>query len=145
MTAVNAALRGKKKVDLFECARVDHTRPIEDIIRDLSSLVEEGLFSHIGMSECSAETLRRANAVHPITAVEIEVSPWSIEEETKKGKLRVNALERLNSDESILQFWQLHNSSTSLWQPTRESLFMTVTSSYRYMTDLASDLSAEVS
>lgn len=91
VTAVNAALRGKKKVDLFECARVDHTRPIEDVIRDLQSLVEEGLFSHIGMSECSAETLRRANAVYPITAVEIEVSPWSYEEETKKGKLRMDA------------------------------------------------------
>ena len=36
------------------------------------------------MSECSAETLRRAHAIHPIAAVEIEVSPWSIEEETKK-------------------------------------------------------------
>ncbi|MCF1196857.1 aldo/keto reductase, partial [Mangrovimonas futianensis] len=56
----------------------------EDITRDLQALVKEGLFDHIGMSECSAETLRRANAVYPITAVEIEVSPWSYEEETKK-------------------------------------------------------------
>ncbi|KAJ3538653.1 hypothetical protein NM688_g6487 [Phlebia brevispora] len=84
VTAINAALRGKKKVDLFECARVDHARPIEDIIRDLETLLKEGLFDHIGMSECKAETLRRANAVYPITMVEIEVSPWSIEEETKK-------------------------------------------------------------
>ncbi|KAF7790846.1 hypothetical protein EIP86_001803 [Pleurotus ostreatoroseus] len=84
LTAVNAALRGKKKVDLFECARVDSNRPIEDAIRDLVALIKEGLFDHIGMSECSAETLRRAHAVHPITAVEIEVSPWSYEEETKK-------------------------------------------------------------
>ena len=53
----------------------------------LSGLVKEGLFDHIGMSECSAATLRRAHAVHPITAVEIEVSMWSYEEETKKGKM----------------------------------------------------------
>lgn len=87
VTAVNAALRGTKRLDLFEPARVDVSRPIEDITRDLQALVKEGLFDHIGMSECSAETLRRANAVYPITAVEIEVSPWSYEEETKKGAL----------------------------------------------------------
>ena len=39
---------------------------------------------YLGLSECAAETLRRAHAVHPIAAVEIEVSPWSIEPETKK-------------------------------------------------------------
>ena len=84
VTAINAALRGTKRLDLFECARVDHNYPIEEIIGNLKALVEEGLFDHIGISECSAATLRRAHAVHPITAVEIEVSPWSIEEETKK-------------------------------------------------------------
>lgn len=84
--AVNEALRGTKRVDLFQCARVDPSRPIEEVIRDLQALIKEGLFDHIGMSECSAETLRRANAVYPITAVEIEVSPWSYEEETQKGK-----------------------------------------------------------
>ncbi|KAJ3540596.1 hypothetical protein NM688_g6206 [Phlebia brevispora] len=84
VTAVNAALRGFKRVDIFQCSRVDHTRQIEDIIRDLAALVKEGLIGNIGVSECSAETLRRANAVHPIAAVEIEVSPWSYEEETRK-------------------------------------------------------------
>ena len=83
---MNAALRGTKRLDLFQCSRVDPTRAIEDIIRDLAVLVKEGLVDHIGMSECKAETLRRANAVHPIAAVEIEVSPWSYEEETRKGK-----------------------------------------------------------
>jgi len=82
--AINAALRGTKKLDAFECARVDPKRPIEETIKDLAVLVKEGKFDHIGMSECSAATLRRANAVHPIAAVEIEVSPWSYEEETKK-------------------------------------------------------------
>ncbi len=90
LTTINAALRGKKRVDLFECARVDSNRPVEDVIRDLAALVKEGLFDHIGMSECSAETLRKAHAVYPITAVEIEVSPWSYEEETKKGQYIAN-------------------------------------------------------
>jgi len=82
--AINAALRGTKKLDLFESARVDPKYPIEDTIKVLAGLVKEGKFSHIGMSECNAETLKRAHAVHPIAVVEIEVSLWSYEEETKK-------------------------------------------------------------
>lgn len=81
---INAALRGTKKLDLFECARVDPKHPIEEVIKTLAGLIKEGKFDHIGMSECSAATLRKGHAVHPITAVEIEVSPWSYEEETKK-------------------------------------------------------------
>ena len=84
MNTINAALRGTKKLDLFECARVDPNYSVEHTIGVLSGLVKEGLFDHIGMSECSAESLRKGNAVHPITAVEIEVSPWAIEPETKK-------------------------------------------------------------
>ncbi|KZT67696.1 Aldo/keto reductase [Daedalea quercina L-15889] len=81
---INAALRGTKKMDLFECARVDPKVPIEESVKTLAGLIQEGKFDHIGLSECSAATLRRANAVHPIAAVEIEISPWSYEEETKK-------------------------------------------------------------
>jgi len=77
-------LRGKKRLDLFECARVDPTRPIEEAIGVLAKLVKEGKFDYIGMSECSAATLRRAHAVHPITAAEIEISLFSYEDETKK-------------------------------------------------------------
>lgn len=84
MNTINAALRGKKRLDLFECARIDRNYPIEDTIAVLRGFVQEGLFDHIGMSECSAETLRKGNSVHPIVAVEIEVSPWSMEGETKK-------------------------------------------------------------
>ncbi|KAI0086338.1 aldo/keto reductase [Irpex rosettiformis] len=80
----NEALRHKKHIDLFELARVDTSRPIEEAIRNLKTIIDEGLFDHIGLSEVNADTLRRANAVYPITAVEIEVSPWSMEEETKK-------------------------------------------------------------
>ena len=72
-------------MDLFEPARIPDNVPLEDMIKTLAELKNEGHFQHIGLSECSAATLRKAHAVHPITAVEIEVSLWSYEEETKKG------------------------------------------------------------
>jgi len=81
---INAKLEGTKRVDIFESARVDPAVPIEEAIKNMKILVNEGKFDHIGLSECSAETLRRANAVHPIASVEIEVSPWSYEDETRK-------------------------------------------------------------
>ena len=83
MTAINAALRGTKRLDLFECARVDTHYSVEHMVGVLAGLVKEGLFDHIGMSECSAASLRKGNAVHPIAAVEIEVNAWSMEPETK--------------------------------------------------------------
>ncbi|OBZ69027.1 Pyridoxal reductase [Grifola frondosa] len=81
---INATLRGTKKLDLFAPARVDPNVPVEESTKTLVEFVEEGKFDHIGLSECSAKTLRRANAVHPIAVAEIEVSLWSYEEETKK-------------------------------------------------------------
>lgn len=63
MDNINAALRGTKKLDLFESARVDPNVPIEDAIKTLVVLINEGKFNHIGLSECSAATLRRAHAV----------------------------------------------------------------------------------
>lgn len=83
VNAINAALRGKKRMDLFECARVDPNYSVEHTIGVLAGFVKEGLFDHIGMSECRAESLRRGHAVHPIAAVEIEVNAWSMEPETK--------------------------------------------------------------
>jgi pyridoxine 4-dehydrogenase len=56
----------------------------------LKALVEKGLFDHIGLSEVSAQTLKRAHAIYPISIVEIEVSPWSMEEETRKGRFPPN-------------------------------------------------------
>ena len=87
MQGIHNSLRGTKRLDLYQCARVDPDTPIEDVMQTLRGFVQEGLFDHIGMSECSAATLRKANAVHPIALVEIEVSPWSMEEETKKGEV----------------------------------------------------------
>ncbi|KAJ7640836.1 aldo/keto reductase [Mycena polygramma] len=84
MATVQRALGPHKKMDLYQPARVDHTRPIEETMVNLVVLLKEGHFSHIGLSECGAATLRRANAVYPVTAAEIEVSVWSYEAETKK-------------------------------------------------------------
>ncbi|KZT70009.1 Aldo/keto reductase [Daedalea quercina L-15889] len=84
VNACSGALRGTKKIDAFQPARIDHTRSIEEAVRNMVVLKEEGKFEHIGLSECKAETLRRAHAVHPLAVVEIEVSIWSYEEETRK-------------------------------------------------------------
>ncbi|KAG8894467.1 hypothetical protein FRB99_001248 [Tulasnella sp. 403] len=80
------ALDGKKKIDIFQpgrVGRVDPDYPIEDTIKELKALVDEGKFDHIGLSETKAETVRRAHAVHPIAVVEVEVSPWAYEQRTK--------------------------------------------------------------
>ncbi|XP_049370024.1 auxin-induced protein PCNT115-like [Solanum verrucosum] len=70
-------------IDLYYQHRIDTRVPIEITIRELKKLVEEGKIKHIGLSEASASTIRRAHAVHPITAVELEWSLWSrdVEEE----------------------------------------------------------------
>lgn len=70
-------LDGKKSLDIFECARVDPNTPIEDTVRALGLLVEEGKIRGIGLSEVKEETIRRAAKVHPITQVEVELSLWS--------------------------------------------------------------------
>ena len=49
------------------------TRPIEDTVGALAELVKEGKVKYIGLSECSAETLRRAYKVHPIAAVQVNI------------------------------------------------------------------------
>ncbi|KAI0317047.1 NADP-dependent oxidoreductase domain-containing protein [Amylostereum chailletii] len=76
-------LRGTKKIDLFQCARVDRSYPLEEQMKVLEGFIKEGKFDCIGLSEASAATVREANAVVPIAAVEIEVSPWSYTQETK--------------------------------------------------------------
>jgi len=69
-------LGGKKKLDLFECARVDPNTPIETTIQALAEYVKEGKLGGISLSEVKAETIRRAHKVHPIAAVEVELSMW---------------------------------------------------------------------
>ncbi len=64
-------------VDLYYLHRIDTDTPIEDTVGAMAELVGEGKVRALGLSECSAETLRRANAVHPITAVQSEYSLWT--------------------------------------------------------------------
>uniref|UniRef100_A0A0D9ZJ23 NADP-dependent oxidoreductase domain-containing protein n=1 Tax=Oryza glumipatula TaxID=40148 RepID=A0A0D9ZJ23_9ORYZ len=64
-------------IDLYYQHRVDKKVPIEVTIGELKKLVEEGKIKYIGLSEASASTIRRAHAVHPITAVQLEWSLWS--------------------------------------------------------------------
>jgi pyridoxine 4-dehydrogenase len=59
--------------------RLTNDRPIEEVMRNLVTLRDEGLFTHIGLSEASATTLKRAVAVAPVAAIEIELSLWSME------------------------------------------------------------------
>ncbi|VDB82813.1 unnamed protein product [Peniophora sp. CBMAI 1063] len=80
----NSALRGTKKIDLFQIARVVRSIPLSEQMKTLQVFVKEGLIGHIGLSECAAKSVQEANEHASITAVEIEVSPWSYEDETKK-------------------------------------------------------------
>jgi len=64
-------------IDLYYLHRYDKVTPIEDSIGQLSRFVEQGTVKAIGMSEVSAETLRKGHAVHPIAAVQSEYSLWS--------------------------------------------------------------------
>ncbi|MFG6177522.1 aldo/keto reductase [Halomonas sp. THAF12] len=68
---------GVERIDLYYVHRIDPERPIEETIDGLARLVEEGKIARIGLCEVSAETLRRAHAVHPITAVQTEYSLWT--------------------------------------------------------------------
>ncbi|KAJ7157444.1 NADP-dependent oxidoreductase domain-containing protein [Mycena filopes] len=63
-----------KSIDIFECGRVDPNVPIETTVQTLAELVKEGKIKGFGLSEASAATIRKAHAVHPIAAVEIEIS-----------------------------------------------------------------------
>ncbi|THH16554.1 hypothetical protein EW146_g4106 [Bondarzewia mesenterica] len=65
-------LRGTKKLDLFQSPRVDPKYSIEKTMKVLWGLVSEGKFDYIGLSECGAETVRRASSAGLVTAVEIE-------------------------------------------------------------------------
>lgn len=68
---------GMDHVDLYYQHRIDPQSPIEDTVGELGRLVEEGKVRFIGLSEAAPETLRRAHATHPITALQTEYSLWS--------------------------------------------------------------------
>ena len=77
--AVDGSLRrlGTDHIDLYYQHRVDPATPIEDTVGALAELVAEGKVRHIGLSEAGVDTIRRAHAVHPITALQSEYSLWT--------------------------------------------------------------------
>jgi len=81
--ACDASLRrlGVSTIDLYYLHRVDPRTPIEESVRAMAGLVAEGKVRYLGLSEVSPRTLRRAHAVHPITAVQSEYSLWTREPE----------------------------------------------------------------
>jgi aryl-alcohol dehydrogenase-like predicted oxidoreductase len=68
---------GLDTIDLYYQHRVDPDTPIEDTVGEMSRLVEEGKVRFLGLSEAGADTIRRAHATHPITALQTEYSLWS--------------------------------------------------------------------
>jgi pyridoxine 4-dehydrogenase len=72
-------LDGKKSLDLFECCRVDTDVPIEDTVSYIADYVKAGKLGGISLSEVSAQSIRKAHAVHPISAVEVEFSLYATE------------------------------------------------------------------
>ncbi|MBN6036548.1 aldo/keto reductase [Amycolatopsis sp. 195334CR] len=77
--AAEASLRrlGVDHIDLYYQHRVDPSVPIEETVGAMAELVTAGKVRHLGLSEAGAETIRRAHAVHPITALQTEWSLWS--------------------------------------------------------------------
>jgi aryl-alcohol dehydrogenase-like predicted oxidoreductase len=68
---------GTDYIDLYQPARLDPTSPIEETVGAIAEMVKAGFVRHIGLSEVSAKTIRRAHAVHPIAALQIEYSLMS--------------------------------------------------------------------
>jgi len=84
-TALEGSLKrlGTDHVDLYYQHRVDPKTPIEDTVGTLSDLVAEGKVRFIGLSEASPSTIRRAHAVHPVTALQTEYSLWTRDPEAE--------------------------------------------------------------
>lgn len=70
-------------IDLYYQHRMDPGTPIEDTVGALSELIQEGKIRHYGLSEAAPATIRRANAVHPVTAIQTEYSLWTRDPEAE--------------------------------------------------------------
>ncbi|KAF1921773.1 NADP-dependent oxidoreductase domain-containing protein [Ampelomyces quisqualis] len=73
---------GIKQIDLYYCHRVDQKTPIEKTVEAMAQLKSEGKIKYLGLSEVSSATLRRAHKVHPISAVQVEYSPFALDIES---------------------------------------------------------------
>src|SRR5271155_3870886 len=80
-------------IDLYYQHRVDPKTPIEETVTAMAELKKEGKIKYLGLSECSATTLRRAHAVHPIAAVQMEYSPFALEIESDQTNFLKTARE----------------------------------------------------
>jgi aryl-alcohol dehydrogenase-like predicted oxidoreductase len=78
-SACEASLRrlGVETIDLYYQHRVDANVPIEDTVGEMARLKDEGKIRYLGLSEAAPPTIRRAHGVHPITALQTELSLWS--------------------------------------------------------------------
>lgn len=77
---------GVDKIDLYYLHRPDPEVPIEETVGAMAELVKDGKVKYLGLSECSANTLRRAHKVHPIAAIQVEYSPFTLDIE---GELNI--------------------------------------------------------
>jgi aryl-alcohol dehydrogenase-like predicted oxidoreductase len=84
-SSIEISLRqlGTDHVDLYYQHRVDPNVPIEETVGAMAELVEQGKVRYIGLSEAAPDTIRRANAVHPIAAVQTEYSMWTRDPEAQ--------------------------------------------------------------
>ncbi|MBQ1035295.1 MULTISPECIES: aldo/keto reductase [Micromonospora] len=82
-SAVEGSLKrlGTDHIDLYYQHRVDPSTPIEDTMGALAALVQEGKIRYVGLSEAWVDTIRRAHAVHPVTALQSEYSLWTRDQE----------------------------------------------------------------
>ncbi|TQS42496.1 aldo/keto reductase [Cryptosporangium phraense] len=89
-TAVEGSLRrlGTDRIDLYYQHRVDPKTPIEDTVGALAELVAQGKIRYVGLSEAWIGTVRRAHAVHPITALQSEYSLWTRDQDEMLPVLR---------------------------------------------------------
>lgn len=91
------------RIDLFYQHRVDPNVPIEDVAGTVKKLIAEGKVGHFGLSEAGADSIRRAHAVQPVTALQSEYSLWWREPETEILPLLEEARHRLCALQSAWQ------------------------------------------
>ncbi len=93
--AAEASLKrlGVDTIDLYYQHRIDPTVPVEETVQAMVELKKEGKIRYLGLSECSAATLRRACKVHPIAAAQMEFSPFALEIESEQTNFLKTARE----------------------------------------------------
>ncbi|KAI9152377.1 Aldo-keto reductase str7 [Paramyrothecium foliicola] len=87
---------GVESVDLYYLHRADPAIPIEKTVQVMSELQKAGKVKCLGLSEVSSSTLRRAHALHPIAAVQVEYNPWTLDIEGPSGTNLLDTCKELN-------------------------------------------------